>query len=498
MTYFNFTSCRVEKSGAAFAAATSEEQDSWFDFLSMVECTGWTVFSRENKKHIQSNCEFYENSVSLGVLDLPSPREDRVLELTSCIFADNDGDDFTASTTRVKIKTCVFSNPDSRYTQQQNENSQFATHATRLSLEVWAPEYCNDPTAVRPTKLVLATPTASSAFAETQGLSASVMTDSKIVGDSLLPDSVEYKPTGIFVPTDEVSPSGACSASSSLAISSEVDATIAIPPSDDLDDSVANLNSGGFVDSTVLVVTQNLPASSPLTNSVPILESERLPDSNPPGLSSVATGSDNFLVSAAVLASASVDPSRLVASQNIPDSAVLIHSGRFSGSGVLTASSPLNDSALIGQSKALGGSRSILATDPSPTVVRTQTSSPDPSAVRSQTSSDDDEADKGDPAAAPTGNNLGLIIGIVVGVLVIVGLIVGVIVYRRSQGGNEVAVPAAAEGTAEDTWDPTAEFIRRQQLEQEEEMTVDFNNPVFDEVPVNSDGEFENISDEML
>jgi hypothetical protein len=89
-----------------------------------------------------------------------------------------------------------------------------------------------------------------------------------------------------------------------------------------------------------------------------------------------------------------------------------------------------------------------------------------------QTPSASEESKQG-KADKPKGSNLGLIIGLVIGGVFIIALIVAAILIQR----RRVVAQAKKEETP---WDPTTEFYHRTEREQIEEMTVDYNNPMYD------------------
>jgi hypothetical protein len=101
-----------------------------------------------------------------------------------------------------------------------------------------------------------------------------------------------------------------------------------------------------------------------------------------------------------------------------------------------------------------------------------------------------DEQDGKSPTPAGKPTDLGLILGIVFGVLLLIALVVGFAIYKIRTRKEETAPQE----------DPNTEFYWLQQREQENEMSAEFTNPVFDEetrVGGNSD-DFAASSDEMV
>jgi hypothetical protein len=72
----------------------------------------------------------------------------------------------------------------------------------------------------------------------------------------------------------------------------------------------------------------------------------------------------------------------------------------------------------------------------------------------------------------PGGSNIGLIVGLVIGAVFIIALIVGGVLFQRWR----VAQPEKKE---ESPWDPTTEFFHHTAREKMEEISVDFNNPIY-------------------
>jgi hypothetical protein len=75
------------------------------------------------------------------------------------------------------------------------------------------------------------------------------------------------------------------------------------------------------------------------------------------------------------------------------------------------------------------------------------------------------------PTPAPKRLDLGLILGIVFAILLLLAVVTGLLIYKCRSKEEE-------EGS---TGDPNREFFWLEQRDHEKEMSVDFNNPMYDE-----------------
>jgi hypothetical protein len=319
--------------------------------------------------------------------------------------------------------------------------------------------------------------------------------------------SSEKLPVSLLLPVSDLFADSSVMSASTLLSESE-----SLIPSSELSNSDSLIASDHFVQSDPLTASDELTTSDKLAASERLIASDELADSDKHIVSDshistrqftgsgLLSPSGEFSDSDEISASERIAPSNVLLHSNpLPDSAPLPSSDHFSHSPAFSPTNVLSNSDLMAASRIHLDSGTFA---PSMTSIPPMTSFLPiiPGITTESPTLKADPNQNGNGSPPPEKSNLGLILGIVFGVLAVVILIVvGFVVYRRSHRRD------TDEGEEEpvlttDGWDGTAEFSRRMQHEKEEEMTVDFNNPMFDAVDVSahSDDQFAEDANEML
>jgi hypothetical protein len=127
----NFTFTQVHGAGAAFLH--SNEKELKFHYVTVLKCTGSTIFSKSSGPAEVQYAQFYDNHPTSGVIQYHEGQPTTVpveLSLSHCIFARNAVADFTSATRIKSLVQCVFSGPAPANCQEKEGVQQGTTTAT--------------------------------------------------------------------------------------------------------------------------------------------------------------------------------------------------------------------------------------------------------------------------------------------------------------------------------------------------------------------------------
>jgi hypothetical protein len=466
-------------------------------FTSTSKCRGKTIFHITGAQAVTwEYCGFYDNSLTSDGICHAWMEITGGVTFKECRF----GGDFTWAGGP--------SNTDPTWVGCYGNCGSCAGEALSVSLTAFVTTYCALPPDPRNDTFV----DASATFSKSNGLSVSrAMTDSfkmaptgpvnpssDIAPSYSHPNSNACPPTAQIVVSSDLPPSVNVTASAPHEVTTALEISADLPPSAvigssvELNDSAAIRPSGVLPATVPLRISSFLPPSLPIAPSVLPNVSAAFPRTNAFPATGLIANSNQHPPTKPLVVSDVFLSQPIADSLNFRETNDHNETAEFSPSKTFSGSQPLVSQKIDFSAKFASTASLLPATSPSPSA----SASPlDPTAEFSLS-----EDLKGIDGSGSGGGGLaiGAILGIVFAILFLLALAAaGGLYYQK------VILPRNQKKESSEVHDYTAEFFHGQQKEQEHEMSVDFNNPMFDDaVGADEDDTFEqNLKsdpDEML